>query len=84
MRPLLFLVLCVIAYVCPWWILGVAGVVYAIRFNAIELIALGMALDMLYGVASGYFGVPLVSTVAAIGVVLLMSYIRPLFHTYRR
>lgn len=84
MRFTFFLILALVAYVCPWWMLLILSILYALRYPAYELIVIGVALDMLYGVPYFDFGVPLHYTVTSIAVVVLLSLVRPLLHTYRR
>jgi len=70
MRIFFFILLIGIFFILPWWV-GVGGAcLYALRFRAYELCALGMLLDASYGTSWGGVPFPFVYTLGACALVV--------------
>lgn len=75
MRALTFAAVVIIAFVGPWWLLCVAAPVYAFRYTARELLLVGFALDLSYGVSGDAFGIWY--TLAFAILLMLMAVVKP-------
>ena len=60
----------------PWWMMLVPALMLSVRWTAYEVIALGVFLDIASMPPEGLWGVPLVHTLAASGIVLLFVPLR--------
>ncbi len=76
-RLLYFLGIASIGFLLPAPLLFVASVLYTLRYSAYELLALGVVLDVTYGVSSGYLPFPFLYTGAALAIICIVSFVRP-------
>jgi hypothetical protein len=60
----------------PVWVTALLGVVLAILWEAWEVIILGLLVDLLYLPLGGFFHIPMIATLLAIGFVWAMIPIR--------
>lgn len=75
MRGLLFIVLLIVGFVGPWWLLFLCAGLYAFRYAAYELLLLGFLLDMSYGAGSEAY--PVYYTLGAAALIALAAFIKP-------
>ncbi len=73
MRVLTFIFIALIGFLGPWWLLIPAVLYYAFRYTAYELLILGFALDLSYGVDP----LPCIYTGAAAIILLSIETLRP-------
>jgi hypothetical protein len=74
-RILACIVLVILGFVGPWWLLAVAAFFYAFRYVAYELLVLGCMLDLSYGAGAAPF--PALYTIAALALVLFAAVVKP-------
>lgn len=59
------------AFLLPWWIGAIVGLVLAVRYRAWEVVLFGVLLDVLWLPNGLFFGLPLASCFALVAVWLL-------------
>ncbi len=75
MRILLCMVLVILGFVGPWWLLLIAAFLYAFRYVAYELLVLGFLLDVSYG--AGTETLPVYYTLTALALILFAAVVKP-------
>lgn len=81
-RVFLYVLLLVTLVIVPWWLLILCLFVYALRYTAYELIALGFIIDGLYG-----FGYPLSLPYYTLGIVIgliCIEWLKPHISVYNQ
>lgn len=74
-RALLFILIVLVAFAGPWWLLPVPAILYAFRYPAYELFAVAFLLDLSYG--TGAVAVPCVYLVTAALIVGAAEVLKP-------
>lgn len=76
-RIFFFVFVCAVGFLLPTFFLAVAAALYAFRYSAYELIALGVVLDASYGLPTAHMPFPCLYTGTALLLVFVIGVVRP-------
>ncbi len=86
MRLLFFIILVIIAFNAPWYVLLSAAVLYTFKYTIyqFELVFLGVLLDVNYGMGLWYSTFPFVYTTCAFLIIFSAKVLAPRINAFRR